>query len=176
MDILLEFSRLRNPLRIKIARFLLHRRYSLLYNTLLTFYAILLAIRTYNPHNVVFLYRFSNWTDYFIFILSACFTGNDIAKIIAFGFWDDSEMFKAYGREYKSILQRSGIMKLYIYLREKYGRKLIDFIIPFRIISPGEETKYQRSSLSTSLTKPYGGKGKSEAFWHPKSLCEIIVE
>lgn len=160
-----------NPLRIKIARFLLHRRYSLLYNTLLTFYAILLAIRTYNPHNVVFLYRFSNWTDYFIFILSACFTGNDIAKIIAFGFWDDSEMFKAYGREYKSILQRSGIMKLYIYLREKYGRKLIDFIIPFRIISPGEETKYQRSSLSTSLTKPYGAKENQRPFGTPRAFA-----
>ena len=55
-----------------------------------------------------------------IFIIYIIFTVHDITKILAFGFWDDSEMFAAHGKEYISILERCGVVQLYEFLVKKY--------------------------------------------------------
>ena len=92
-----------NPTRMKLANIHQNRVTKGIYAILLLLFTFLLAYRTYHPLNYDFLYRFSHWTDYLIFIIYIVFTVNDITKILAFGFWDDSEMFAAHGKEYISI-------------------------------------------------------------------------
>ncbi|CCF56712.1 hypothetical protein KAFR_0B04160 [Kazachstania africana CBS 2517] len=137
-------------LRVKFAKIHLHESYRAFYVVLLAFFTVLLAHTTYHPSNINFLYRFHTWSDYVNFTLFIFFTIHDLTKIIAFGFWDDSQMFRATGRKYKTLVERFGIEKLYKSLRAKYGSKIVDSIFPFKVVLHHETDK--EYSLRSSVT------------------------
>ncbi|KAL3239994.1 calcium channel protein CCH1 [Nakaseomyces bracarensis] len=160
-----------NPLRIKVAHILLTKQYKALYTILLTFYTALVAYRTYDPSNYDFLYRFKNWSDYITFIISIIFTVNDISKIFAFGFWDDSELFAAHQLEYISLLERFGITKFYRLIKDKYGPQFVQFIIPFKIVSDEDEKKMQNHMMKTPVTMKNGNTKGAVKFNCPRAFC-----
>lgn len=141
-----------NPIRLKLAALQMSEKYRFLMIIILFFFTCLMAYRTYKPHSNV-LFSFSNWADVVNFLLCVLFTLNDLSKIIAFGFWDDSQMFAAYGKKYISLLERFGVIKLYLYLKNKYGFQIIDTIVPFRIVTDEEQEKFQRKSLNDAWTE-----------------------
>lgn len=137
-----------NIIRKKLAEIHLKSSYQVFYQFLLTLLTVFLAYRTYNPTNLDFLYRFHSWEDYIIFILFFYFTLHDITKIIAFGFWDDSQMFRAYGRKYITIFERIGIVGLYQKLTKKYGSEFIQQFLPFKIPIDDHNHKLIRGELT----------------------------
>ncbi|CCK71120.1 calcium channel protein CCH1 KNAG_0G00640 [Huiozyma naganishii CBS 8797] len=159
-----------NRIRLVLAE--LHERswFKTLYLFLLTFFTVLLAYRTYNPKNVDFLYRFNNWSDYINFILFILFTINDVTKIVAFGFWDDSDMFAAYGKEYRSLLERFGIVKLYESLTRKYGATLIDSILPFKIHT-AVERKHLQETMRNRVADQKTPGDKKDRFQIPRAFA-----
>ncbi|QLQ77885.1 hypothetical protein HG537_0A01320 [Torulaspora globosa] len=142
-----------NRIRIKLALLHCDLRYKIFYQLVLMLFTILMAVRTYNPSQLSFIYSFTYWIDYLAFFCCIMFTLNDITKIIAFGFWDDSQMFAAQGKGYKSLSDTLGITKLHRSLRNKYGSRIVDFIIPFKVAGEGEEGKHLKKVLATGLTK-----------------------
>lgn len=159
-----------NPIRLKLAALQLNEKYKFAYMLFLTLFTCLMAFRTYNPKQTNFLYSFSYWVDYFSFFLCILFTVNDVMKIIAFGFWDDSHMFAAYGKHYTPLMERFGFTKLYRYLRNKYGT-IIDILIPFRVVTDEEEKKYQRKALRSSLTNALDVQPKNRSFDIPRAFA-----
>lgn len=141
-----------NLARRKFAEIHLKNSYQVIYQLLLTLLTILLAYRTYNPTNLDFLYRFNSWEDYLIFILFLYFTIHDITKIIAFGFWDDSEMFREYNKKYTTLFERLGIVGLYQKLSKKYGSDFIQRFLPFRIPIDEDNQKFSREELRGKIT------------------------
>ncbi|GAV46856.1 hypothetical protein ZYGR_0A04540 [Zygosaccharomyces rouxii] len=141
-----------NPVRLKLAALQMSEKYRFFMVVMLSLFTCLMAYRTYEPHSNI-LFSFSNWADVINFLLCVLFTLSDVSKIIAFGFWDDSEMFAAYGKKYVSLLEKFGVIKLYLYLRNKYGPQIINTIIPFRIATDEEEGKFQRKSLGDSWSE-----------------------
>ncbi|CCD24555.1 calcium channel protein CCH1 NDAI_0D02410 [Naumovozyma dairenensis CBS 421] len=159
-----------NPIRIRLARFHTDRRYKTAYFLLLLFFTILLSYRTYNPRNVDFFYILTNWSDYVILTLFAYFTVNDITKILAFGFWDDSQMFDAQGRNYRTIVNRIGFWKSYKHLRKKYGSNIIDFFIPPKLLNLEEKAKSKKHHLKSSLTKEEFEQ-EEKLFYSPRAFA-----
>lgn len=155
-----------NNLRMRFALVHCDRRYKIFYQILLMLFTGLMAFRTYRPSQLIFLYSFTYWPDYLAFILCIFFTLNDVTKVIAFGLWDDSQMFAAHGKEYKSLSDTFGFTKLYKHLRDKYGSRIIDFIIPFKVVSEDEGKNSQKKALRTSLTKTFSFDGKASNRCH----------
>lgn len=141
-----------NPIRLKLAALQMNEKFRFLMMGILSLFTGLMAYRTCRPHSNI-LFSFSNWADVINFLLCVLFTLSDISKIIAFGFWDDSEMYAAYGKKYTSLLEKFGIVKLYSSLKYKYGTQIIDTIVPFKIVPDEEEAKVQRKSLSDSWSE-----------------------
>lgn len=139
----LNFLRPTSPIRLKLANVHQSNITKRSYIILLLLFTCFLALRTYQPSDYNFLYRFNHWTDYLIFIIYIIFTVHDITKILAFGFWDDSEMFAAHGKEYISILERCGVVQLYEFLVKKYGKDFIDLLLPFKIKTFKERKRRQ---------------------------------
>ncbi|CAL9728073.1 calcium-channel protein Cch1p [Monosporozyma unispora] len=142
-----------SPFRLKLATLNQHPITQRLYILLLVFFTGLLSYRTYEPTNFSFLYRFNNWTDYLIFIIFIIFTVYDCTKILAFGFWDDSEMFAAIGKDYIPILERCGVVRLYGFLVGKYGAELINMLLPFKI-KTSEERKKRQEIIRNRYSNP----------------------
>ncbi|CAL9733466.1 calcium-channel protein Cch1p [Monosporozyma servazzii] len=149
----LNFLRPTSPIRLKLATLHQHPITKRIYITLLVLFTTLLAFRTYQPLNFDFLYRFNNWSDSLIFLLFILFTFHDFTKILAFGFWDDSEMFAAHDKEYISVLERLGIVKLYEFLTDKYGTEMIDLLLPFKI-KTSEERKKRYEIIRNRYSNP----------------------
>lgn len=160
-----------NPLRYKVAHILLNKYYKIAHILLLTFLTALLAYRSYEPENFDFLYRFRNWSDYIIFILFILFTSNDIAKIFAFGFWDDSQMFAYHQLEYISLLERFGITKLYHLIKKKYGPKIVHFLLPFNVISDESEKETIQRNMKANISAKNDTNSKSLKFNCPRAFC-----
>ncbi|CAD1784706.1 similar to Saccharomyces cerevisiae YGR217W CCH1 Voltage-gated high-affinity calcium channel involved in calcium influx in response to some environmental stresses as well as exposure to mating pheromones [Maudiozyma barnettii] len=159
-----------NFIRVKLASIHMSNHYRFAYLVILTAFTVLLAIRTYHPRTYSFLYSFKNWADYINFFIYIYFTVNDVTKIIAFGFWDDSQMFQVYGKEYRSILERIGVLRLYRTLSKKYGYKLIDYIMPQRIIDE-DRLRLKRQELNSSITKQKRQKQKKIYFDTPRAYA-----
>ncbi|GCE98298.1 calcium channel protein [Zygosaccharomyces mellis] len=161
----------KNPIRLKLAALQMNEKFKYLMVGILSLFTCFMAYRTYKPHTNI-LFSFSNWADVINFLICVLFTLSDISKIIAFGFWDDSEMFAAYGKKYVSLLERFGIVKLYLYLKNKYGAQIIDTIVPIRIATNGEDEKFQRKSLSDSWTEEEIKKrSKKKKFEVPRAFA-----
>lgn len=158
-----------NPIRLKLAKLHMNKKYKFTYLLLLAFFTALLAYRTYHPSNYSFLYRFHSWSDYINLILFIYFTANDVTKIIAFGFWDDSEMFKAYGKDYVSLLQRFGIIKLYNTLTKKYGYRIVNYILPIKVFS-ANDVEIKKQDFNSSVIKNKKSKGKKIYFDTPRAF------
>lgn len=159
-----------NPVRLKLAALQMSEKYRMCTMAILLLFTCLMAYRTYKPASNI-LFSFSNWADDFNFLLCVLFTLNDVSKIIAFGFWDDSQMFAAYGRPYIPLLERLGITKFYLYLREKYGARIIDTLVPFKLVKDEDEEKFQRKSLSDPLTEDIKNKSKRKHFEIPRAFA-----
>ena len=158
-----------NFIRLKLAAIHMSNHYRFAYLITLTAFTVFLAIRTYHPTAYDFLYSFDNWSDFINFFIYIYFTINDITKIVAFGFWDDSQMFDAYGKEYRSIFERVGILRLYRTLSKKYGNKLIDYIMPNMIIKE-DMSRMKRQGLNSSITKQTRQKKKKIYFDTPRAF------
>lgn len=141
-----------NKIRLKLASLQLHPMYKIAYQLLLTLFTALMAFRTYQPTQLDFLYSFSYWVDYTAFFLCILFTLNDTAKVIAFGLWDDSQMFAAYGKQYTTLMETFGLTKFLKFLRNKYGAKIVSFIVPFQILDNEDEPAFQSKEHKGTLT------------------------
>lgn len=159
-----------NPLRIRLAILHCNPKYRLFYHVLLMFFTGVMAFRTYHPSQLIFIYSFTYWPDYLAFISCIIFTLNDLTKIIAFGFWDDSQMFYAHGRAYRTMADRFGFTKLYRHLRTKYGSKIIDFVIPFKIADEEEEKRHQGKILRSAVTRSSETEDNLMQFESPRAF------
>ena len=159
-----------NVIRLKLAQLHMNKRFGVANSLLLIFFTALLAIRIYDPFTDAILYRFHHWIDYVNFFIYIYFTCNDISKILAFGFWDDSEMFDAYGKDYKTVFDRLGVLHLYRTLTKKYGYRLINYIIPASMISK-DELRLKRQELNSSITRKKKIKGKKIYFDTPRAFA-----
>ena len=103
-----------NVIREKLASIILNKKFKILSQIMLLLLTIILSYRTYHAEEHNTLTNFgSNRTDIIIVIMNVFFTLELIAKVVAFGFWDDSQMFQEHGKEYTTILERTGIVALY---------------------------------------------------------------
>lgn len=159
-----------NIVRLKLAQLHMNKRFHVANTLVLILFTALLAIRIYDPLTDAILYRFHHWIDYVNFIIYIYFTCNDISKIIAFGFWDDSQMFDAYGKDYKTVFDRLGVLRLYRELTKKYGYRLINYIIPASMISK-DELRLKRQELNSTITRKKKVKGKKIYFDTPRAYA-----
>jgi len=78
----------------------------------------LLAYRQWDPYKLHGYVKFGpNWADRLLSAINILYTIEIASKIIAFGFWDDSEMFKALDKDYTPISEilRLDKMKNFIF-------------------------------------------------------------
>ncbi|SCV00066.1 LAMI_0G02674g1_1 [Lachancea mirantina] len=91
--------------------------------------------------------------DAFLIVFNTLFTLEVFAKCVAFGLWDDSQMFYANNKKYRTIWEISGIAKIYQFVEERYGKKLVERIFPFKIDDEDDNQKIiNNKRLRTSLT------------------------
>ncbi|CCE61571.1 hypothetical protein TPHA_0A04960 [Tetrapisispora phaffii CBS 4417] len=159
-----------NLLRYRLAKLHVNPKYKLLYYMLLIIFTILLSYRTYNPTNYDFLYHFSSPIDTINFVLCILFSIHDVTQIIAFGFWDDSEMFRAHSRNYVSIVEWIGLDKFYTKMRNRYGA-IVDVIIPVRLLSNINRYKKNIFSMRSSVTQTFESEPKLRKFDCPRAFA-----
>ncbi|EDO19191.1 hypothetical protein Kpol_1050p48 [Vanderwaltozyma polyspora DSM 70294] len=136
-----------NHFRIKLAKLHVNKWYNLIYYLTLILFTILMTYRTYKPKNYDFLYNFSGGVDIVTFLLSVLFSIHDFTKVIAFGFWDDSEMFKAYGKKYTSLFDFFHLDNLYRMLRKKYDVNI------YKILPASVQLKMSNINPDKSFTR-----------------------
>lgn len=152
----------KNALRLKLAEMLLSKYYKYTFFLLLNVFIAILVCRSYNVAQTTFLYNFSGWSDYLIFVLSVCFSLNDLMKIIAFGFWDDSQMFAAYDKRYSSLIEQLGIVRFFNYAKTKYNFTMLDYLLPLKttdedrkkLLREREEGKITSRNISKDFDTP----------------------
>lgn len=157
-----------NAIRLKLASLQIHPWYRIGYQVLLTLFTALMAFRTYQPTQTHFLYNFPYWADSTAFFLCIIFTLNDIAKVIAFGLWDDSQMLAAYDEKYTSLMEKFGLTRFYKFLRNKYGSKIVDFIVPFQVLK--SEDDYQRKEQAAVLTNASSSTERKKNYKIPRAF------
>ncbi|SCU86751.1 LAFA_0E02850g1_1 [Lachancea sp. 'fantastica'] len=87
-----------------------------------------------------------------LFAFNILYTIDILARIIVYGFWDDSAVFHARGEEYKTILQIFGIESFVHDLESKYGKEFIRGIIPFKTSYDQLAGKSDRKQIRSSVT------------------------
>ncbi|EDO17937.1 hypothetical protein Kpol_1010p54, partial [Vanderwaltozyma polyspora DSM 70294] len=92
--------------------------YHVLQSLILIIFIALLSTRVSYADNNIVIYDTKNAIDWCLFSLNLFFTVDDLTKIIAFGFYDDSEMREAHGKPYKSIIDHINESKLILYLKK----------------------------------------------------------
>ncbi|AAS51085.1 ACL143Cp [Eremothecium gossypii ATCC 10895] len=138
-----------NRVRLRLARWLMHYRYSMLSQALLILYTVCLSYRQYNKQASGTMGNYANWSDSAFILCNCLFTAEMFAKIIAFGFWDDSQMFREHNQDYMTFWQYFGIGKYYRRLESKYGHEFMRKVVPFRAISQdAERARKKLSSIS----------------------------
>lgn len=78
----------------------------------------LLAFRQwdYNRFRVLkFGFNWQDWVDWVLLVINIVYTIDMTFRMIAFGCWDDSQMFQAIGRHYVTIKETLGINKLFLF-------------------------------------------------------------
>ncbi|CCH62514.1 hypothetical protein TBLA_0H02290 [Henningerozyma blattae CBS 6284] len=158
----LRFISAKNIIRIKFANLHTNSIYIACYFVFLILFIAYLGVRTFDPINFEFIYGFSFWEDYACFLILVYFTLHDLSKIIAFGLWDDSQMFDAYGVNYKTIAYRLRLIKVFRVLREKYHIDLLEKISFIKNYLDDEETRYARRTLKASVTDIKSKKYKKD--------------
>lgn len=160
-----------NVIREKLASIILNKKFKILSQIMLLLLTILLSYRTYHAEEHNTLTNFgSNQTDIIIVIMNVFFTLELIAKVVAFGFWDDSQMFQEHGKEYTTILERTGIVALYRFLESKYGENLIRRVFPIKIYAKGDEN-LAKKKLKSSVTFVNNGNKRSQNFQTPRAFA-----
>lgn len=103
-----------NKFRIWCHRFLAHPRTSSFILALIMLQTALLSYRQWNPQaNKGYYYNGYNWADYILIFINILYTGEVVAKIVAYGLLDDSVMFEELGldrphSDFLHTLQRVG--------------------------------------------------------------------
>lgn len=150
-----------NSVRVKLAYMHVNRNYNLLYYACLVIFTILLSYRTYNPVNYVFLFSFTSAVNIINFILGVLFTIRDITKIIAFGFWDDSQMYRAFSKEYITIVAWLDLDKYFNNMRNRYG-PIIDSFVPLRLLSHISKLEHRWMTRNYVTKEGYTNKKDQE--------------
>ncbi|CUS21344.1 LAQU0S03e00408g1_1 [Lachancea quebecensis] len=120
-----------NPIRRKLATLLLKKWASLPSLVVLVAMVAILAL-SHIDNSDDFTYD-STSIEGILLVINAFFTLEVLAKIVAFGFWDDSQLFHARGEKYKTIYQTLGIAKFFHNLEARYGSEFMKKIFPFDI-------------------------------------------
>lgn len=174
-----------NQIRYRIAQIVQTKLFSVVFRILMALFVIILAYKTYNSpsQNESEEADFNN-TGVVLIILNIFFTLEVVAKIIAFGFWDDSQMFYAYDKEYKTVIETLGITKFYSFLEAKYGEEFMRRLVPFDIIRDPQNPQKHKKEMKSSLTftgrlpgvptdfPPYRAFARSS--WHRIDLLSTI--
>lgn len=147
-----------NIARIKFGKMHTNLFYKVFYYSLLILLTTALSIRTYDPNQYKFIYGFQYWEDFLCFFLFVYFTFHDLTKIVAFGIWDDSEMFDAFGRDYTSIAERVGLVGLFRFLITKYRLSFLKEIPIIKFWVDYRSKRIKRSTINKTLTNDNDNK------------------
>lgn len=95
-----------SPFRLKLASILLKTWPYHVIRALIVLQTALLSYRQWNPYSLHGYVKFgATWGDWLIAFINLVYTVEIASKIIAFGFWDDSEMFQALDKDYSTIIE-----------------------------------------------------------------------
>ncbi|AMD18651.1 HBL251Cp [Eremothecium sinecaudum] len=117
-------------LRLRLAKMVMDCKFNLSLKVLLLAYTLLVSYRQFNSQTYQNLESYSNCTDLLIAFCNLLFTFEVIFKTIAFGFWDDSQLFAAHNREYKTVFQHLGLFQLSDYLQRKLNNDVLVRFFP----------------------------------------------
>ncbi|CEP63141.1 calcium channel protein CCH1 LALA0_S07e03312g [Lachancea lanzarotensis] len=120
-----------NPLRVRLASIVTNEwthRVNVLFLVFLV--AILSVAFSFESDELAY---FSSTVGGLIFAINVLYTLDMLARIIVFGFWDDSALFQTRGEDYKTVYQILGIDSFFRDLKSKYGKDLFRRILPFKI-------------------------------------------
>lgn len=93
-------------LRLKLASILLKTWPYHTIRLIILFQTALLSYRQWNPYKLHGYVKYGpNWADWVLYAVNFIYTIEIVSKIIAFGLWDDSEMFKALDKDYAPITE-----------------------------------------------------------------------
>lgn len=102
-----------NSYRIACAQFLQNSLFVQLMKLILLLQTALLAYRQWNPRFLDgYIVYGMNWADWVLVALNIFYTFELFANVIAWGFWDDSEMFDENNWCYVSFYELSGLKSL----------------------------------------------------------------
>ncbi|CCH41454.1 Calcium-channel protein CCH1 [Wickerhamomyces ciferrii] len=102
-----------SSIRLKLASIFLKTWPYHLMRVLLLLQTALLAYRQWNPYTMHGYVKFGTiWADWVLVGINCIYTIEIVSKIIAFGLWDDSEMFKALDKDYLPISELLRIDKI----------------------------------------------------------------
>ncbi|KAM3164201.1 EF-hand domain-containing protein [Lachancea thermotolerans] len=139
-----------NPIRRKLAALLLKKWAPLPNLAFLVAMVATLALSHIN-NSGDFTYD-STGIDSLLLVANAFFTIEILAKIVAFGFWDDSQLFHARGEKYKTVYQTLGLAKFFHNLEAKYGSEFMKKIFPFDIDDTSATKEIRDKQLRSSVT------------------------
>ncbi|ONH65694.1 Calcium-channel protein CCH1 [Cyberlindnera fabianii] len=108
--------------RYNVAQFLLKPWFDYSAKLLLLLQTIVLSYRQWSPATMHGYVVFgSNWADWVLLALNVLFTAEIVLKCIAWGAWDDSQLFRAKDMEYDPLVKVLGIetLKRYFFGTEK---------------------------------------------------------
>ncbi|SCU99330.1 LADA_0H19042g1_1 [Lachancea dasiensis] len=140
----------KNRFRLALAKLLLNKWARRFHSFLLVCIVIVLSVAYYNspptgPYD-------SNTAGILLLIINILYTLEIVAKVIAFGFWDDSPLFEGRGEDYKTIYELTGIVQLHKRLESKYGVAFISKLFPFKSgygkLNNDATEKHLRSSVT----------------------------
>lgn len=145
-----------NRWRLKCASILLKTWYKAFSMLVLTLYTIFLAHSVFFGSTASGEKDFSAPSSVFSYvatlIFNSFFTFELIAKVIAFGFWNDSDLMNAIGKNYVSFWDVTGIRKFYRFLETHYSSKFIHSIIPIRALFQETIDEKKSAALKSSVT------------------------
>jgi hypothetical protein len=105
-----------NTYRVSCAKIVEHVFFTRLIKGLLFCQTGLLAYRQWNPRKLHgYFLSGTNWADWILFAINVIYTFDVIANMIAWGFWDDSQMFDEYNLPYTSFYELCGLKGLKAY-------------------------------------------------------------
>jgi hypothetical protein len=102
-----------NKVRCHIAKFFLNAWVDHVLASLLLLQTALLSYRQWNPEELNgYVEHGTSWADWALVVINVIYTLEIIGKCIAWGMWDDSQMFLAMNKEYTSFKQILGLKRI----------------------------------------------------------------
>lgn len=145
-----------NSWRLKCAKLLLHKWYRPISMAVLLFYTIFLGHGVfhgaYGSSDLLFQSKYRTGVYITSIIFNWLFTFETIAKIVAFGFWNDEQLMRATGRKYDSLWELTGILKFYRYLETTYSSEFIHKIMPIRSLMEETPEQKKKAAMKSSVT------------------------